>query len=327
MNRPRCNASFENGYADEALRIRQAAGILDTFKSPQALLDKYLKSRHYTDLAGRGGTSNNIIEQVNGWEEGLVLHNKQVLSARIQSVDVAKQTVEVRLCLPRDAKEKTGWFEPAISVDAKQVAFRRSLDPKCVYLKSDRVAYLQKKAEWMKYDDIVKAIKDNKVMRPFDRFYTDDKSKGEPKGSWTAVRGFLNAFASIPYEGNAVLGGNTNIREEDSFIFGEKLPEECLNLVDIKEITYEEVVENSKTKLSPLILFTTRRNEDCRFGQKDLDGFLFRIRDVDWGKPVSTNNGKNRKTAAPVQVGTKEPATSTLHKISLNVDTTAFHVE
>jgi len=320
--------NFEMGCADETLRISPRAGILDSFKSPQALLAKNLKSSNYTDLASRGV----VIKQANGWEEGLVLHNKELLSARIQPVDVAKQTVEVQLRLSRGTKGKTGWFEPAISVDAKQVAFRCMIDPKSNYVKKDRLAFLREMPEWMEYDDIVKAINDNKEMKPFDRFCTDDESKGEPEGSWTAVRGFLNKFGS--YEGFAILGKNTNITQESSLIYWKKKPENCLDQVHLKEITFEEVVENFKARPSPLIRFITYDNERWRFRQQDMVNFLFRIKDVDWDKPLSTDDGKHLKdeekmstTAPAVAVGTKKSATSTLHKISLNVDTTAFHVE
>jgi len=274
MNHGECHGE------NEALRVESTAGIFRTTATEQ--LEAKLKTAEYTDLAHR----TTVCVQENGHEEACAVYANQLFTARVVSVDVKKKTVNLKLHFPTILVRE--YYDDEITLEAKVVAFRCTVNPKSPLLCRDVLEQMSKTDGYMTYDDIVAAIETQ--TKPFDRDYTPDYAKGERKGTWTSVRGFVHEFC----EGHGlILLNNQNIKNIGAVMSGmmglsftARTRENCLFPVHILDIKPRILTVQKHTSYRGCV--RVKSEEGAVYGlseENGIENFIFKVRDTTWNKP------------------------------------------
>jgi len=259
--------------ADANLRVLQAAGIFGSSKPPW---DEKIASKNYTDFEHRG----TAFTQFSNFEDGFIRSpdGKKLTAVRIVKVDTSTKMATI---LQSNAT-LVAMFDAPSEIEASKVLYRCTRDPRSVLLSSEVIAELQKREEYMSFDDIVEGIK-----QPTKYFKNEDPWMFEGEGlvEGQLVDNFLCEFAENATTHkfcktifNVAAKKPINSLEDAA----KQIPNVSLESISVKvrnkKVTYMGVRVHAKTDKEGEFYAVEPDNANWKY-------LVFHITDTSWNKP------------------------------------------
>ena len=277
--------SIFDGSVDTSLRVQPTAGFPGFWKEPW---DAKIASKDYTDFEHRGVG----FKQLSNFEDGFIRSavGKKLVGVRIINVDI--KTTMATIIQLNTKLEKQFDFNTPIEIEASQVLYRCTLDPRSVLLCTEVLSELQKREEYMSYDDIVQAIK--KPTKYFQReSYWKFDGTGLPEGQ--LVYSFLSTFAKDE-KNHKFCREMFNVTGKKSIKSLEDAAKQIPN-VSVKRITC--LYTNDKLAYLDVRVHAANYEKDydypVRWDRVNWRYLLFHITDTTWNKPGPEDDAKQAK--------------------------------